>query len=125
GNPQGGLRPAAMAPFYDPVTGYEMYAQYRERIVTDLTRSRALIREQLGKAPRAFAWPYGRYRTAAVESASAAGFDFVFTLESELAGAATPLQLARYLPSGNPSLADLVGALRSLGLAPRVQSVVC
>ena len=125
GNPQGGQRPAAMAPFYDPVTGYESHAQYRERVVTDLTRSRALMREHLGKSPRAFAWPYGRYRNAAVESARAAGFEYVFTLESELTDAATPLQLARYLPSGNPPLADLVGALRSLGLAPRVESVVC
>ena len=124
-NPQGSERPAAMGPLYDPATGYETYARYRERIVADLARSRALMREHLGRAPRALAWPYGRYRTAATESARAAGFEFVFNLESELADAMEPLQLARYLPRGNPSLGDLVGALRSLGSAPRVSSVVC
>jgi len=124
-NPQGSERPAATAPLYDPATGYETYARYRERIVADLARSRALMREHLGKPPRAFALPYGRYRTAATESARAAGFEFVFTLDSEPADAMEPLQLARYLPTGNPTLGDLVGALRSLGSAPRVSSVVC
>ena len=124
-DPHGTQRPAAVARIHDATSGYETPARYRERLSADLARARESMRAQLGKAPRALAWPYGRDRADSVEIARAAGFEIAFTLDAGLADASTPMRLARYLPRGNPSLGTLVGTLRSTAAPPRAPSMVC
>ena len=68
GNPQGNELPAAYARRYTPGRGYESAAEFRERIADDFAKSRALLTERLGRAPRALVWPYGRYTGATVEA---------------------------------------------------------
>jgi biofilm PGA synthesis lipoprotein PgaB len=60
-NPQGSQLPAFAYRAFDPGRGYEQEDEYRERITQDLRRSIALMTRELGRAPRALAWPYGRY----------------------------------------------------------------
>jgi peptidoglycan/xylan/chitin deacetylase (PgdA/CDA1 family) len=124
-NPQGGERPATVGPIYDAATGYATHAQYRARLADDLERSRATMREHLGRVPRALAWPYGRYRGAALEIAREAGFDFAFTLEAEPADLARPFAIARFPPKGNPTLEDMIPAIRTYGVPRPVQTMVC
>ena len=61
GNPQGSMVPAFAYRLFDPLRGYEQEDGYRERVTEDLQRSIALMTRELGNAPRAIAWPYGRY----------------------------------------------------------------
>ncbi len=124
-NPQGGRRPVALGRIYDPQTGYEPNARFRGRIAADLERSRALMRRELGAAPRSLVWPFGGYRGAAREIARDAGFTFALSLEDEPADATRPLDIARFPPAGDPPLGELVGALRVAGLPPPVQSMAC
>ena len=67
GNPQGNELPAGNTRIYTPGRGYETEAQFRRRIGDDLTRSRELLANQLGRAPRAIVWPYGRYNGMGME----------------------------------------------------------
>src|SRR5262245_28790605 len=83
-NPQGNAIPAAIARRYDPATGqYETDAQYRERIRADLSRARSQMAANVGRAPRALVWPFGRYTGPALEIAKQVGFTFALTLEPE------------------------------------------
>ena len=56
---------------------------YRDRITEDLQRSIALMTRELGRAPRAIAWPYGRYTRLSTEAAAAVGFRFGLTFDPE------------------------------------------
>jgi hypothetical protein len=82
------------------------------------------MREHLGRVPRALAWPYGRYRGAALELAREVGFTFAFTLEAEPADLARPFAIARFPPKGNPSLEDMIPAIRTYGVPRPVQTGV-
>ncbi len=108
GNPQGNEFAAGWARIYRPGRGYESAAEFRQRIAGDLARSRDLLGSMLGKKPRAIAWPYGRYDATDIELAKANGFTFALTLDPEPSDTAKPMALARYLPSDNPKLADIV-----------------
>jgi len=123
-DPLGTQLPAAIARRFDARTGYETHAGYVERIASDLARSRELMRRELGRAPRALAWPYGRYRADTLQAARAAGFTLGFTLEERPANPSTPMMLARHFPQGNPALGNLAAAIRS-GRAPEPPAFAC
>ena len=125
-NPQGNTMPAAMTWRYDPATGrYETDAQYRARIRDDLQRSRQQIAANLGRAPRAIVWPFGRYTGPALEEAKAAGFTAALTLEPEPAYTSEPYAIHRYFPSLNPNLGDLVRNLRFSPEYPATRRIAC
>ena len=65
---------------------------------------------ELGRAPRAIAWPYGRYTQSAVEIAKDLGFRFALTFDPEPALASRPLAIARFSLSTGSLLPALVGA---------------
>lgn len=91
----------------------------------DLERCRAIISEQLGSPPRAFAYPTGYHSDAAVEAVEAAGFEVAFTTDR---GVGDPRRLDWYrVPRinvglrSNPSLLGLQAlVLRQAGRARRV-----
>ncbi|MGH8430332.1 MAG: poly-beta-1,6-N-acetyl-D-glucosamine N-deacetylase PgaB, partial [Solimonas sp.] len=98
-NPQGNLIPAAITWQYDPATGrYEDDAQFRARMRADLSRSRSNMAANLGRAPRALVWPFGRYSGPALEVAKQVGFTFALTLEPEPAYTSEPFAIHRYFP---------------------------
>jgi len=111
-NPQGNTGAAGRSWIYDAASGArETDAEYRTRIRTDLTQSRALIARETGEAPHILAWPFGRFSGLAKEEAKAAGFDQLMTLEWEPADARQLLDIPRYYPVANPDLATIVSNL--------------
>ncbi|MFZ4478975.1 MAG: poly-beta-1,6-N-acetyl-D-glucosamine N-deacetylase PgaB [Rhodoferax sp.] len=95
------------------------------RVKADLERSRALMRQQLGRAPRALAWPFGRYSETGLAAASAAGFSMALTLRPDPADLAQPMAIGRYWPSHNPPLGQLVAQIGFNPVLPAAQRLVC
>ena len=108
GNPQASQVPAFWARLFDPARGYEDDDGYRHRVGADLQQSIAVMTRELGRAPRAIAWPYGRYTQIAVEIAKALGFRFALTFDPEPALASRPLAIARFALSTGSRLPPLV-----------------
>lgn len=125
GNPQGNLLPATVTPEYVPGRGYEAPQATRARVRADLQRSRERMAAELGRAPRAIAWPYGRYGADATAAAKSLGFRFGLTLGPGPASAARPMEIARLLPTGNPELVHVVAALRLRDPWPAARRLVC
>jgi poly-beta-1,6-N-acetyl-D-glucosamine N-deacetylase PgaB len=112
-NPQGNRIPSARAWRYDAARGtYEDDTAYRNRIRSDLDRSRRQMAAELGRAPRVLVWPFGRYTGPALEEARKVGFTHAMTLDPEPADAALPFAIARYFPNRNPELGEIADNLR-------------
>ena len=125
-NPQGSMTPTAVTWRYDPATRhYEDDREYAVRIRADLMRSRALMATNLGRAPRAMVWPYGRYTGPSLEVAKQLGFSFSLTLEAEPAYTSDLFAIHRYFPSGNPTLGDIADNLRFDAPLPRTRRIAC
>jgi peptidoglycan/xylan/chitin deacetylase (PgdA/CDA1 family) len=124
-NPQGNLIAAAATLAWSQDAGYESAAEFRRRIAADLERSRAQMARELGRAPRAIVWPFGRYNAAALEAAGELGFEFALTLDPEPADASRPTALARYLPTRDPTLRTIASALRFEDVLPAARRLVC
>jgi poly-beta-1,6-N-acetyl-D-glucosamine N-deacetylase len=124
GNPQGNLMPAAVTAKYD-AGRYETVAETFERVRADLQRSRDQLARELGRAPRAIVWPFGRYSQAAQQAAAELGYRFALTLDPEPASALKPMALARFLPTDNPRFNELAVALRYIDPLPAAQRLVC
>jgi biofilm PGA synthesis lipoprotein PgaB len=80
-NPQGNEAPAGIARVYRDGDGYETEAAFRTRIRADLTRSVERLRAELGVAPKAIVWPYGKYDTVTVEEAARLGMQYHLSLD--------------------------------------------
>jgi poly-beta-1,6-N-acetyl-D-glucosamine N-deacetylase len=125
-NPQGNRLPAAFAWRYDPATGrYEDDAQYRARIRDDLSRSRALMAANLGRAPRALVWPFGRYTGPALDVAKQLGFAFALTLDPEISNTSDLYGIHRYFPTRNPGLGEIARNLRFEPGYPTTRRIAC
>ncbi len=82
GNPQGNTEPAATTrQWLKTKNAYEGESAYRARVAADLKRSRDLIAQRIGKAPRVIAWPYGRYSYALRDMAEKLGMPIGLTLD--------------------------------------------
>lgn len=129
GNPQGNTMPAATTRTFVAATGtgpgYETEAAFADRLRTDLARGVSLLQRELGRAPRTLVWPYGRYGATGVHAAQAVGLRYALTLDVGPADARQPLAIARYLPTANPSLAELVGNLQYDPNEIAVQRLAC
>ena len=124
GNPQANQVPAFSFRIFDPATGYEDDDAYRRRVKADLQQSIDVMRRELGRAPRAIGWPYGRYTQAAVEVAKEVGFQFALTFDPEVASASRPFAIARFALSSGAPLPPLVERLRVGDTLPRVQRIL-
>ena len=112
GNPQGNTMPAAVTRRYAPGTGYQGEAAYAAALRADFVAGRAVLQRELGRAPRTLVWPYGRYNVIGTQVAQGVGFEFGLTLETGSSSLREPMRLARYLPTYNPPLVDLVRNLQ-------------
>jgi biofilm PGA synthesis lipoprotein PgaB len=125
-NPQGSMTPAAVTWTYDPATRhYEDDRQYAARIRADLVRSRSQLAANLGRAPRAMVWPYGRYTGPSLEVAKRLGFSFSLTLEAEAAYTSDLFAIHRYFPTRNPPLGEIADNLRFDAPQPRTRRIAC
>ena len=113
-NPQGNLQPAATARIYDAATGsYENDASWRARVRADLARNAQVIEREIGRRPRAVAWPYGSYNDELVRIAGELGSPVALALGEEANTVDVPLTaVRRILVSHNPSLAEFVAEVR-------------
>ncbi|MFB0825629.1 poly-beta-1,6-N-acetyl-D-glucosamine N-deacetylase PgaB [Chromobacterium violaceum] len=125
-NPQGNLLPAASSARYDPASGsYESHGQFLARVERDLARNSALLRQKLGRAPRAMVWPYGSYTREAGAIAAKLGMPAMLTLDDGVNGPDVPLSaLRRVLVGADMSLADFARLVQASqrwpqGIAPR------
>ena len=125
GNPQGSVMPAAVTRVYTEGAGYETQAAYQARIRADLMQSREQLLRELGTAPRAMVWPFGRYSKAAADMAQALGFSFALTLDEGPASAARPMAISRHFPSGAPTLDTLASMADNNTTLAAVQRWVC
>lgn len=109
GNPQGNMEPAATTRQWLPDRrAYEDETSYRARVAADLKRSRDIIRERIGKAPRVIAWPYGRYSYALRDMAEQLGMTVGLTLDDGGNMEDTPLwAMRRVLVSKDMNLQTL------------------
>ena len=125
GNPQGSLMPAATTRIYADDTGYEAEPAQRARLRADLELSRQQMARELGQAPRAIAWPFGRYSMMAVDVARELGFSWALTMDAGPSTARMPMTVARHFPSADPSL-DTLAAMVSNDISfPSAQRWVC
>ena len=108
-NPQGNKQPSATARRYLPEQKrYEDEVSYRKRVFADLKRNSDLIKRHTGKAPRAIAWPYGRYNITLRESAEQLGMKVGLTLDDGANMEDTPLWgLRRILVERTMALWDI------------------
>jgi peptidoglycan/xylan/chitin deacetylase (PgdA/CDA1 family) len=125
GNPQGNVLPAAVTRRYTPGAGYQDEAAFAQTIRRDLEHQRATMTKELGRAPRAVVWPYGRYNAIGIQVVRDLGFDFALTLDEGPSVVAEPWRLARHLPTHDPPLGDLVQNLRPDPNERRVDRLVC
>lgn len=109
GNPQGNMEPAATTRRYLPdAKAYETEAVYQARIAADLKRSRDIIKDRVGKAPRVIAWPYGRYSYKLRDAAAKLGMTIGLTLDDGGNMENTPLwSMRRVLVGGDWTLSNL------------------
>ena len=91
---------------------YETAATFERRIREDMKANTALLKRELGKRPRAFVWPYGRYSLQTIRIAREAGYEFALNLNDEPSQVTLPMEIARYMPERNPTLGELVTDLR-------------
>jgi biofilm PGA synthesis lipoprotein PgaB len=124
GNPQRHELPAGNARIYTRGGRYETEPQFRRRIGEDLARSRETLTNHLGRAPRAIAWPYGRYNGIGLEEARLAGFEFALSLLPEPASIREPMAISRYLPTNDPSLATMVDNIQFNNPLPNARRLV-
>ncbi len=95
GNPQGNRQAAATTRRYLGKGQYEKEEDYRRRVSADLRRSSQRIKQEIGRAPRAMVWPYGRYNASSQAAAQAAGLSVGLTLDDGANTPATPLSSLR------------------------------
>ncbi|RMH90823.1 poly-beta-1,6-N-acetyl-D-glucosamine N-deacetylase PgaB [Lysobacter pythonis] len=113
-NPQGNQTPAAITRIYNPKTHrYETEAEFRARLLDDLSTSARRIREETGQSPRALVWPYAAYNRIGNDIAGAAGMPVTFDLQESNPAKLTELHgLGRVLVVGNPTMPALANELR-------------
>jgi peptidoglycan/xylan/chitin deacetylase (PgdA/CDA1 family) len=124
-NAQGNTMPAAVTRSYTPGVGYQSEVELAQGVRADLASGRATLQRELGRTPRALMWPYGRYNAIGTQVARDQGFEFALVLDEGPSHLREPLRLARYLPTHNPPLVDLVRNLRPDPNARRVDRLVC
>lgn len=104
----GNTKPALVNYHYNTVTKHlETAEEYQERVMTDLLKSREVLKAQLGKEPAYFAYPYGRYTNELIEIVEGAGFTVALSVkEDRIRSARQILHLPRYAVHNDLSLED-------------------
>lgn len=125
GNPQGNLMPAAVTRRHDPAAGYESAAAQHQRLLADARRMRELMQRELGRAPRAWIWPFGRYSQPGIDAVREAGFRFALTLDTGLADAETPMAVPRLYPGSDARLDAIESMILLRRGLPAAQRLVC
>jgi peptidoglycan/xylan/chitin deacetylase (PgdA/CDA1 family) len=125
GNPQGNIMPSAVTREFKKDTGYENAAAHNARIEADARRIHALLSSELGRAPRLWVWPYGRYSQSAIDSIRKAGFEMALTLDAGPGDTGTLMSVPRQYPGADAALSALTSMVRLQDKLPTVRRLVC
>ncbi len=123
---EGNSAPSARTWAWDASRGRrETDAEHQERVRADLAKSFRSIEAETGRPPLAIVWPFGRHSGPAVLAAADAGFKLALNLEPELADASKPMGLARYYPTRDPDLGEIVANLAFRPVYAQTIRVAC
>jgi len=125
GNPQGNVMPSAVTREFKPGTGYENAASHRARLEADARRIHALLQRELGRAPRIWIWPYGRYSEISIEAVRTAGFAMALTLDAGPGDTKTLMSIPRQYPGADAALSTLTSMVRLQDKLPTVRRLLC
>ena len=125
GNPQGNVMPSAVTREFKPETGYENAESHHARLAADARRIHALLQRELGRAPRIWVWPYGRYSEISIEAVRAAGFKMALTLDAGPGDTGKLMSIPRQYPGADAALATLTSMVRLQDKLPTVRRMVC
>lgn len=125
GNPQGNIMPSAVTREFKKESGYESAASHSARIEADARRIHALLSRELGRAPRVWVWPYGRYSQPAIESIRKAGFEMALTLDAGPGDTGTLMSVPRQYPGADAALPALISMVRLQDKLPTVRRLLC
>ena len=125
GNPQGNIMPSAVTREFKKDTGYENAASHNARIEADARRIHALLSRELGRAPRLWVWPYGRYSQSAIDSIRKAGFEMALTLDAGPGDTGTLMSVPRQYPGADAALSSLTSMVRLQDKLPTVRRMLC
>ncbi len=125
GNPQGNVMPSAVTREFKPGTGYENAASHRARLEADARRIHALLQRELGRAPRIWIWPYGRYSEISIEAVRTAGFEMALTLDAGPGDTKTLMSIPRQYPGADAALSTLTSMIRLQDKLPTVRRLLC
>jgi len=95
-NPQGNTEPALFTPVFQGGV-YEEHAALLARVRQDLQHNSELIRQRLGRSPRAMVWPYGAYTHETADIAAQLGMSVSMNLDAGANPSDTPLGAMRRL----------------------------
>ena len=103
-NPQQNMQPAAITREYlEKQKRYETEAEYQNRVIGDLKKSKQILDTELGINSKAIFWPYGAVTTESEELAAKAGFPMSFSLGSTAPLADSVKTYQRALIMDNPT----------------------
>ena len=103
-NPQQNMQPAAITREYlEKQKRYETEAEYQNRVIADLKKSKQILDTELGINSKAIFWPYGAVTTESEELAAKAGFPMSFSLGSTALLADSVKTYQRALIMDNPT----------------------
>ena len=103
-NPQQNMQPAAITREYlEKQKRYETEAEYQNRVIADLKKSKQILDTELGINSKAIFWPYGAVTTESEELAAKAGFPMSFSLGSTAPLADSVKTYQRALIMDNPT----------------------
>jgi len=125
GNPQGNVMPAAVTREFKTGTGYESSATHQARLEADAQRISALLGRELGRKPRVWVWPYGRYSEIGIEAVRKAGFAMALTLDAGPGDTARLMSVPRQYPGADAAMSTLTAMVRLQEKLPTVRRLLC
>jgi biofilm PGA synthesis lipoprotein PgaB len=120
-NPQGNVGPAMTVRAFDPEQRqYETETVYRQRLIEDFRKQKALFQRQLGMVPKALAWPYGKYNEICLGIAEQEGISITFTLDEGLGRldqlqAVNRLMVVNPVTEGTPFIREFIEQVKKAG----------
>ena len=125
GNPQGNVMPSAVTREFRAGSGYENEATHRARLEADARRIHDLLSRELGRKPRVWIWPYGRYSETSIEAVRKAGFEMALTLDAGPGDTGRLMSVPRQYPGADAALSTLTSMVRLQEKLPTVRRLVC
>lgn len=125
GNPQGNLMPGAVTREFRAGAGYESDATHRARLEADARRISDLLNRELGRKPRVWIWPYGRYSETGIDAVRKSGFEMALTLDAGPGDTGQLMSVPRQYPGADAAISTLTAMVRLQDKLPTARRLLC